>query len=835
MKKVYYSIALLLCVSSSFAQKIDTVEVHRNEKGQISFAKIRDNDSTGPKMENAVPFLKQTLRVKADDEFRSIKEERDNLGFTHQRYQQYYKGIKVEGATYLVHAKDDNIKTINGEYASVDLNSIIPSIDVSTAVENALKTVNAKKYVWSTSKDPSYPKGELVLSKSFANNKDWLLAWKVTISAIEPLISENIFVDAKTGEVVNRISLICHTNTPAIADTRYNGTKNITTDSYSGSYRLREVRNGVNIQTMNFNHYTDANNTSVATEFTDADNNWTNSEYNNINRDNAALDAHWGAEVVLDYWKNIHNRNSLNNSGIDIKNYVHYGTNYTNAFWNSTTNSMYYGDGDFIFNALTPLDICAHELGHGVCQFTANLQYQGESGALNEGFSDIWGATIEYYGDPTKQRWQIGEDLGITLRYMNNPNIMAQPDTYGGTYWYSQSGCSPVYGNDYCGVHTNSGVLNYWYYLLVEGGSGTNDISNSFNVFGIGLNDAAKIAYRAEAYYLNSTADYAAARTATLNAAKDLFGETSCQYISVMNAWYAVGVGAAWSGTTINPYINGANAFCSGSQSYTITGGTSYTWNLSGSAASYTTSGNTATLTATSNGAVTLTASVDNACGTSNTGYSTKAIYIGSPITGPGLARVGHPTLCGWQILTNVPAGVTFAQETTDGGVTWFNKGFTPNPYLPSNLQLVYTSFIQGPASPIVATLRYGNGCGFGPSYTSTVTIPKRNCGGGGGGVSTNAIDSLTTAGLLDESGKENFITYPNPSLNGQITIAAKANTTFNKVFVYDQIGVLVKSFDYKNEQSKVTLNLSALKPGTYHVRITNGTASEMKKIIIQH
>jgi bacillolysin len=175
---------------------------------------------------------------------------------------------------------------------------------------------------------------------------------------------------------------------------------------------------------------------------------------------------------------------------------------------------------------------------------------------MNEGFSDIWGACVEYYAAPTKQTWLIGEDIErrtghVSLRSMSNPNVEAQPDTYGGTYWKTVN-CTPTSTNDYCGVHTNSGVLNHWFYILTVGKVGTNDLGNAFSVTGIGIDKAAKIAFRTESVYLTSNSTYANARTYGIQAAKDLYGANSAEVIATTNAFYAVGLGAAYSGPTDN-------------------------------------------------------------------------------------------------------------------------------------------------------------------------------------------------------------------------------------------------------------------------------------------
>jgi bacillolysin len=334
----------------------------------------------------------------------------------------------------------------------------------------------------------------------------------------------------------------------ANADTRYSGTQSIQTLLSGTSYILSDNTRGSGIQTFNMKKGTNYN---TAVNFTDVDNNWTAAEFNNTNKDNGALDAHWGAEKTYDYWSTVHGRNSYNNAGAAIKSYVHYSTAYDNAYWNGSV--MTYGDGSgTYFDILTSIDVAGHEIGHAVCSSTSNLAYQKESGAMNEAFSDIWGACIEYFAAPNKQRWLIGEDIErraghLSLRSMSNPKTELQPDTYGGTYWKTVS-CTPTSANDYCGVHTNSGVLNHWFYILTEGKTGTNDIGSSYSVTGIGIDKAAKIAFRTESVYLTANSTYANARTYGIQSAIDLYGANSAEVIATTNAFYAVGVGAAYAG-----------------------------------------------------------------------------------------------------------------------------------------------------------------------------------------------------------------------------------------------------------------------------------------------
>ncbi|RMF57727.1 MAG: T9SS C-terminal target domain-containing protein [Calditrichaeota bacterium] len=210
---------------------------------------------------------------------------------------------------------------------------------------------------------------------------------------------------------------------------------------------------------------------------------------------------------------------------------------------------MTYGDGDGVtFSPLVSIDVVGHEITHGVTEHSANLVYSYESGALNESFSDIFGEAIENYAAGSND-WLIGDDIDISgngIRNMSNPNEDGDPDTYKGTYWATGSG-------DNGGVHTNSGVQNFWFYLLTNGGSGVNDNGFSYNVSGIGLTKAAAIAYRNLTVYLTTNSNYSDAYLGALDAATDLYGAGSAEYNSVSDAWDAVGVDDSNAGGGSNP------------------------------------------------------------------------------------------------------------------------------------------------------------------------------------------------------------------------------------------------------------------------------------------
>ena len=286
-----------------------------------------------------------------------------------------------------------------------------------------------------------------------------------------------------------------------------------------GNYRLREYGRGGGISTYDAKN---GGSTSSSTDFVDND---TNFDSNNAR---VGVSVHWGLEKTYDYYLNTFNRNSFDDKGGKFIAYAHYADQWDNATWDGSR--MRFGDGPANSIPLVSIDIISHELTHGVTQYTANLIYQDEYGALNESFSDIFGTAVEFYALGSGANWLMGD-----FRSMSDPKQFRQPDTYHGQNWY--------YGTtDYGGVHNNSGVQNYWYYLLSEGGNGVNDNGYSYSLTGVGIDAVSKIAYRNLAYYLIPTSEYDDARLGSIYAAQDLFGENSTEYQSVIQAWNAVGV-----------------------------------------------------------------------------------------------------------------------------------------------------------------------------------------------------------------------------------------------------------------------------------------------------
>ncbi len=611
----------LLSVSISAQEIIPEEKITDPKTGLKVF-----NQNTSYQLSDAKTIFKKHLKIKSSDALVQTVSKKDDLGFTHDKYQQHYKGVKVEFADYTLHAKDGKVSAMSGEFYDLNEINITPSISKEQGLQAALNHIGAKSYMWeneAVSNQLNYkkPTGELVLLPNLdeqvkGSKHNAQLAYKYDIYAMEPLSRGVLYIDAATGAPlfynttikhlgehsnsskhlkIDATEDFCDTNATmeiratGNAATRYSGTRRITTRVVGSSYALRDNTRGGGINTYNSRGQA----SYPSTNFTDTNNDWTAAEFNNSRKDNAALDAHWGAAQTYDYLRSVHGRNSYNGSGAAINSWVHYddqpgGAGYDNAFWNGSV--MTYGDGSSngsegngTFDALTSLDVAAHEIGHAVTSSTANLAYRRESGGLNEGFSDIWGAAVEHFANggndrsPSRDVWLIGEDIdrrsGVSaLRSMSDPNSRNQPDTYGGTYWKEPNCGTPTQANDQCGVHTNSGVLNHWFYRTVVGGSGTNDVGNRYNVSGIGMNKSAKIAYRTLNVYLSANSTFANARSGSIRAAKDLYGAGGAEEKAVTNAWHAVGVGAAYSGGGTTGGSNSCDgvAAYSSSKSYSV-------------------------------------------------------------------------------------------------------------------------------------------------------------------------------------------------------------------------------------------------------------------------
>jgi bacillolysin len=281
-------LVLLVGIQSvfTFAQQNDILDLQRNKNGKITSARFQPSNAR--RLTDGPRFLKKLLGTKESHEFRLLIETTDDLGFVHQRYNQFYKGVRIDNADYLVHGRNGLIETINGEFPDIDSVHTSPTVNEAAALTRATGYVGAKKYKWEDanlerlvkeikkdSKATYYPTGELVFAmESLKGTSRYTLSWKFTISSLMPENEQIIYVNAINGEIIADIPLLCNINIACVAQTRYSGTQNITGDTFAGGNRLRETRNTTagntaNVVTLNiqngFNYATAidfANNTT---------------------------------------------------------------------------------------------------------------------------------------------------------------------------------------------------------------------------------------------------------------------------------------------------------------------------------------------------------------------------------------------------------------------------------------------------------------------------------------------------------------------------------------------------------------------------------------------
>ncbi len=518
----------------------------------------------------ALKWLKNTLNSEGT-EWEIIKEKKDELGYKHLFLQQTHNGYPVLGGEIKLHFNQDGLYLANGFYSAIKLVENKISLNKDRAINHSLEANPSNQYIWECQDNFPMTNPEIYIVPVKDEEIKYYYTYKVDVYSVDPLFRYDSYISSDTGLELEKHSKINHNDANGVAHTMYSGIQNIITDSVSQNvFNLKnDIGGGIHTKDMN-------QTTTTESEFIDSDNIWTST----LNDDHAALDVHWGITKTYNYFHNTHSHDSFDDNDAPIKSRVHYDADYANAFWDGT--QLTFGDGDdsFYTTAFTSLDIVGHEFTHGVVQHTAGLINSNESGALNESFADIFGVCIDFATDSSQANYLIGDEIYTTngsLRNMEDPNDNFDPDTYYGGWWYIGS-------VDNGGVHTNSGVQNYWFYLLAEGGSGTNDNNDNFNITGIGRLKASKIAFRSLNLYLSSNSDYADARIYAIQAATDLYGGCSTEVIATTNAWHAVGVGPAFTtGITAN-FSSDNNYHCTLPLTVSFinnsTNGISYTWDF---------------------------------------------------------------------------------------------------------------------------------------------------------------------------------------------------------------------------------------------------------------
>ena len=489
----------------------------------------------------------------------------DKLDQAHQKFDQTYKGIPIYGAEIILHTDSDgHINLLNGNYYSSD--------QLDHDHDLVLTALEAQDIVRSTLKNYRADLEKKLKSKAFKIEFD---QWKTDLVLYpdegEIRISYHIevyanlgdfrtfIVDATNGTILNEFSNICsihghgHSHSTgennmtlisgpetATASDLVNVSQTINTYSSNGTFylidisrsmfdgdqsRLPDDANGV-IGTL------DAKNTAPQSDDFRYDD--VKSNNNSWSSSREGVSAHFNAGRAYEYFNQVHGRESTNNKGANILSFVNVadedGGSMENAYWNGL--AIWYGNGgnDFLPLAIA-LDVAGHEITHGVVQEEANLTYQGESGALNESFSDIFGTMIE------RQNWSIGEAVmrrGGALRNMADPHNGASRGDFGNGWQPKHYDERYMGREDNGGVHLNSGIPNHAYFLFQQ-------------AIGDDIQKAEQVFYRALTTYLTKSSKFIDARNAVVQSAKDLYGNDVAD--AAANAFDQVGIGEGAGGS----------------------------------------------------------------------------------------------------------------------------------------------------------------------------------------------------------------------------------------------------------------------------------------------
>ena len=467
----------------------------------------------------------------------------DPDGSSNVHLRRSYRGLPVLGGDLIVHrGPQGRWQGVSETLRSAPAISVHPALSKAFARARATAPSTATRGI----RGADVKSTRLVVDATSGTPR---LAWRVLTGGVQKDGTPSVlasYVDARSGRVLRTEQRV--ETVDGSGQSLYAGTVPLQLTLSGSTYSLKDPTRG-NTYTTDMNNKSDSvlcqvfgTGCSKGTTFTGPDNQFGNGSTSS--RESAAVDAQYGTNETWDYYKFVHGRTGIAGDGRGSYNRVHYGSNYVNAFWQDNCFCMTYGDGDGAnYGPLTSLDVAGHEMSHGVTSTTAGLAYSGESGGLNESTSDIFGTMVEFYANNPNDvgDYLIGERFaknGQPLRRMDNP----ASDGNSANCWSSNVGNLDV--------HYSSGVGNHFFYLLSEGSGAktVNGVSynsptcNSSTVTGIGHDAAANIWYRALTTYMTSSTDYHGARTATLSAAKDLYGAGSTQYNAVAAAWSAVNV-----------------------------------------------------------------------------------------------------------------------------------------------------------------------------------------------------------------------------------------------------------------------------------------------------
>lgn len=450
----------------------------------------------------------------------------------HRRFSQLYKGIPVFGGELIQHFRDSRLVGVNGHFYEIENVDLVPSLTPEEAVSLLAGALGIDK--------PQGTAEDVSLAIFPAPDQTFRLCYQVKVEKGKKEYEIGI-VDAQDGKIYARDSNVQFDEGLIGLGTDYHGyTRKFPTYQEGGVYYLYDDKVIRPCVQAVFDYRTGG---YVPT---DQDNNWDN--------DGTSVSAHYHVGLVYDFYYLFLGRQGINGANMDTLIVTHssLGGYSDNASWNGV-NLNFYVSGQQQAQYAAALDVVGHEFSHGVTDYSSDLVYEFQSGALNESFSDIIGHAAEFFWQPTGAGfnyadWLNGEDafpsydFGISKGYVRSAE---DPNRYSQTSWYL--GPDPCHLSQYYnlpfeldrgGVHINCTIYPHAHCLLAAGG--TNRISGIY-VSGIGLEKATKIYYRAWVYYLTKTSQFIDAANAILQSAYDLYGASSNELAQTAQSMRAIG------------------------------------------------------------------------------------------------------------------------------------------------------------------------------------------------------------------------------------------------------------------------------------------------------
>ncbi|OEH93572.1 M4 family metallopeptidase [Bacillus solimangrovi] len=466
---------------------------------------------------------KEFFKMNSVDKMDFIQSETDDLGMTHYTYQPNIQDIPIDQSKVIVHVNEaGEIVAVNGEFHPEAPKKVKQSKEISKkdARETAWDHINIDRAeaditvnnLEGNDFDTLTETTELVV---FHDDGEYTLAYHVELQFSIPEPGNwDIWVNAENGDVLQATNKVKEVASTGTGTGVLGDTKSLNTFLYNNTYYLFDTTKPMDGVIQTFDLFGGGQFNLPGSYVTDTGNTFVDE------RQKAAVDAHYYAGEVFDYYYDTFGRESYDDRGADITSSVHYGSNYNNAGW--TGNQMIYGDGDgSLFTYLSgSKDVVGHELTHAVIDTTADLVYENQPGALNESFADVFG----YFVDD--EDWLLGEDIytpnrsGDALRSLSDPTDYNQP-----AHMDNFRVLPNTREGDWGGVHINSGIPNKAAYHTINA---------------IGKSKAEQIYYRALTVYLTPYSEFDNARAALIQSAEDLYGSSTADEIAA--AWDSVGV-----------------------------------------------------------------------------------------------------------------------------------------------------------------------------------------------------------------------------------------------------------------------------------------------------